>query len=261
MKTNKPVTHFVDKYLLAPTNPLSVTLIGAGGTGSKVLTELGRINYSLNQLGHPGLFVKVYDDDIITSANCGRQNFARSEIGLPKAAALINRINRFYGTNWKAFQQKIATTNQINFGNIIISCVDTSKARFDLASMLSKSKKSNHRDRPIYWLDFGNSRFTGQVILATVSKIEQPKSSKFKTVSNLPFITEEYKTLLIQADDLNEPSCSLEEALNKQDLFINSSLASLGGSLLWSLFREGMTSYRGFFINLKTFSTNPIPIS
>lgn len=260
MKTSKPATHFIDKYLLAPTNPLSVTLIGVGGTGSKVLTELGRINYSLNELGHPGLFVKVYDDDIITAANCGRQNFAQSEVGLPKAVALINRINRFYGTNWKAFQQKIADPNHINWGNIIISCVDTAKARFDIASMLSKCKKMNHRDRSMYWMDFGNSRFTGQVILATVSKIEQPKSRKFKTIGNLPFITEEYKTLLIQADDLNEPSCSLAEALNKQDLFINSSLASIGGSLLWSLFREGMTSYRGFFLNLKTLSTNPIPI-
>ena len=260
MKTNKHYVHFTDKYLLAPTNPVSVTLIGAGGTGSKVLTELGRINYSLNELGHPGLFVKVYDDDIITSSNRGRQNFAQSEVGLPKAVALINRINRFYGTNWKAFQHKVSANDHNNWGNIVITCVDTVKARFEIAAMLSKCKNYNHRDRSLYWMDFGNNRFTGQVVLASVSKIEQPKSRKFKTVCNLPFITDEYRELLNEADDRNEPSCSLAEALNRQDLFINSSLASIGGSLLWSLFREGMTSYRGFFLNLKTFSTNPIPI-
>ncbi|MBU7571458.1 MAG: hypothetical protein KAF41_12550, partial [Flavobacterium sp.] len=58
----------------------------------------------------------------------------------------------------------------------------------------------------------------------------------------------------------NTPSCSLAEALEKQDLYINGSLAQMGCSLLWSLFRTGMTSYRGFFINLKNFKSQPIPI-
>ncbi len=96
MKPEKPKVHFTDKYLLQPTNPVMVNLIGAGGTGSQLLTALGRINLSLNALQHPGIFVRVFDDDIITAANKGRQLFADSEIGLPKAAALINRVNRFF---------------------------------------------------------------------------------------------------------------------------------------------------------------------
>jgi hypothetical protein len=36
-------------------------------------------------------------------------------------------------------------------------------------------------------------------------------------------------------DDSNEPSCSLAEALEKQDLFINSTLANMAASLLWNL--------------------------
>jgi hypothetical protein len=56
------------------------------------------------------------------------------------------------------------------------------------------------------------------------------------------------------------PSCSLAEALQKQDLFINSTLAQLGCGLLWKLFRESMIEYQGVFLNLDTFKTNHIKI-
>jgi hypothetical protein len=53
----------------------------------------------------------------------------------------------------------------------------------------------------------------------------------------------------------------LAEALEKQDLFINSTLANLGASLLWQMFREGMLYNRGFFVNLKDFRTQPLKVA
>ncbi len=97
-------------------------------------------------------------------------------------------------------------------------------------------------------------------LLATIGKIEQPKSKKYNAISTLPLPTEEFKELFEQTNDDAAPSCSLAEALTKQDLFINSSLANLGASLLWNLFREGMIQYRGFFMNLKNFRTQPLSI-
>jgi PRTRC genetic system ThiF family protein len=263
MKQAKPSIHFVDKYLINPTNPLIVNLIGAGGTGSQVLTALGRINHSLIALGHAGLYVCVFDDDKVTTANLGRQLFAEAELGLHKSVALINRINRFFGTNWKAIQKKYTshTTNNLQ-ANITLSCVDSVTARFDIANALKNCDiKAEEMSRPIYWMDFGNSRYTGQVILSTVREIKQPASKKYTTVNYLPFITDEFKSLLQSTDETDTPSCSLAEALEKQDLFINSSLANLGGSLLWSLFREGMIENRGFFVNLKDFRTQPLKIT
>ena len=61
--------HYIDNYLVNPQHPVTVNLIGAGGTGSQVLTCLARLDTALRGLGHPGLFVTLYDPDIVTEAN------------------------------------------------------------------------------------------------------------------------------------------------------------------------------------------------
>ena len=86
-------------------------------------------------------------------------------------------------------------------------------------------------------------------MLSTIGEIKQPNSEKYETVASLPFVTEEFGDLLKQSEEQDDtPSCSLAEALQKQDLFINGSLAQMGCSLLWDLFRYGMTDYRDFSI-------------
>ena len=264
----KAKVHFTDNALMNPTNPVTVNLIGAGGTGSQVLTALARMNHALTELNHAGLFVRLWDDDVITEANLGRQLFAESELELYKSVALINRVNRFFGTNWKAETQKfekhgLGKLKSNMKSEIYISCVDSVKSRFDISEILNELKmdKSHYRNQCKYWIDFGNSQFTGQVLLSTIGNIKQPNSEKYETVDNLPFITDEFGELLkiSEAED-NTPSCSLAEALEKQDLFINSSLAQMGSSLLWSLFRNGLTENRGFFLNLKNFQSQAIKL-
>lgn len=268
MNIEKTKVHFTDSYLINPTNPLEVNLIGAGGTGSKVLTALIEMNHTLIALGHAGLSVRLWDDDIVTESNLGRQRFAECEKGLYKSVALINRANRWSGTNWKAetikFEKDCLDRLPKNTqANIYISCVDSATARFTIAELLNELKDGRaERNQPKYWMDFGNSKQTGQVLLATVGSIKQPQSEKYETVANLPFITEEYGELLRNSEAVdNTPSCSLAEALTKQDLYINSSLAQIGSSLMWSLFRNGMTENRGFFLNLKDFRCHPIKVA
>ncbi len=263
----KTKVHFTDNELLNPTNPISVNLIGAGGTGSKVLTALMEMNHSLIELGHAGLHVRLWDDDVITNANLSRQRFAGSETGLYKSVALINRANRWTGSNWKAETRKF---EKDDFGRlpknakatITITCVDNVKSRFGVADILKeKSDYRNYSNEPKYWMDFGNNKYTGQVLLSTVGAIRQPKSEKYETVCNLPFVTEEFGELLKQSEEEDDtPSCSLAEALRKQDLFINSTLAQMGCSLLWGLFCDGLTENRGFFLNLKNFHSQPIKV-
>lgn len=265
---NRTAIHIVNKELLQPYNPVTVNVIGAGGTGSQMLTALARINQALVALNHPGLMVRVFDDDTVSRANLARQLFTTAELGLPKAVALINRINRFFGTNWKAVTEKYdkqySYSGENGWATITIGCVDSVQARRDIAHTLKTihTKLKSYRSQPLYYMDFGNSRDTGQVILSTIGKISQPASKQYRTIDSLPMVTDEFGELLQASETTdNTPSCSLAEALTKQDLFINSALANVGASLLWQLFREGMLFHRGFFLNLKDFRTQPLKVA
>src|SRR5476651_1545390 len=160
---NKIAVHIVNKEILQPYNPVTINLIGAGGTGGQVLTALARMNQALIALNHPGLMVRVFDDDTVNRANLGRQLFTTAELGLHKSVALINRVNRFFGTNWKAVPEKYdkqySGSSESTWATITIGCVDTVQARQDIAQIL---KTLNHamrqnRSQPLYYMDFGNS--------------------------------------------------------------------------------------------------------
>lgn len=110
----------------------------------------------------------------------------------------------------------------------------------------------------MYWVDFGNSVDSGQVVLGTPHCIEQPKGKR-GCVDLLRDITE-----MVDLTKVNEknsgPSCSLAEALRKQDLFVNSTLANIGMALMWKMFTKGVLDIQGAFMNLETMKVNPIKI-
>ena len=183
--------HYIDNYLLNPQHPVTVNLIGAGGTGSQVLTCLARLDVTLRALGHPGLFVTLYDPDIVTDANIGRQLFGSSDLGLNKAQCLITRVNNFFGNDWKAvpdiFPTVLKDARRDDMANITVTCTDNIKSRLDLWNVLKAVPASNYRDyeTPLYWMDFGNTQSMGQVVLGTIpKKIKQPASELYKTVDS-----------------------------------------------------------------------------
>lgn len=256
--------HYIHNYLLNPQHPVTVNLIGVGGTGSQVLTNLARLDVTLRALNHPGLFVTVYDPDIVTEANIGRQLFGWSDIGLNKAQCLVTRINNFFGNDWAAIPDLYPVcpkdARRDNMANITITCTDNVKSRMDLWKVLKAVPESDYTNHgtPIYWLDFGNSQSSGQVVMGTVPrKIKQPESHLYETVSSLKVVTRLVRYSKVKDND-SGPSCSLAEALEKQDLFINSTLAQLGCNLLWKMFRHGMIEYHGLYLNLSTMKVNPI---
>lgn len=255
--------HFTAAYLLNPSHPVTIYVIGAGGTGSQVLTCLARLDVTLKALGHPGLHVIVYDPDKVTEANLGRQLFSPSDLGINKAVCLATRINHFFGNCWEAIPAvyPVSGIEPNNVANIIITCTDNIASRLNLWEALTKFRSNNNYadfKTPFYWLDFGNSQSSGQVLLGTImEKIQQPKSKQFKTKASLKVITE-YTDFSTIKDEDSGPSCSLMEALEKQDLFINSILAQLGCNILWKLFRDGLIDYQGAYLNLDTMRVNPI---
>jgi PRTRC genetic system ThiF family protein len=251
--------HYTDSYLLNPTHQVTVNLIGCGGTGTQVLTGLARLSHALEALGHPGLMVRVFDPDVVTDANVGRQLFSPADVGGCKATISVSRINRYFGYEWQAFQKEFVQCgiSEGGLANITISCIDTAKGRVKLAKALTKPNRSLEPYMwQMYWMDFGNLQKTGQVVLGTIGDIKQPMSG----AKSLPNVLK----LLPQIKKIKErdqgPSCSLAQALNKQDLFINSTLANFGLNLLWKLFREGRIKHQGCYLNLDSLSVNPIKI-
>jgi len=247
--------HNTEPYLLNPTHKISVNLIGLGGTGSQVLTGLYRLNEALLGIGHPGIHVCAWDADIVTEANIGRQLFSPADIGFNKAVVLITRLNTFAGYCWEAKPVMFNKANaEAYHANITISCVDTVAARRTInKSFWRNLKQKNEPDQiEYYWLDFGNMHKTGQCVLGTIN-CKEP-------INRLPTIFDLIPDLKKQKDKNNEPSCSLAQALGKQDLYINSTLAQFGLNLIWKLFREGGLKYHGVYLNLDSMSVNPIKV-
>lgn len=249
--------HFTDPYLLDPQHPVTVIVAGCGGTGSQVLTCLARMDTTLRAIEHPGLYVMAYDPDMVTMANTGRQLFSETDLGLNKAACLVTRINRFFGTGWDSIPEPYDSRH----ANIIITCTDNIASRLDVEKAMREERRywGHPYERDIYWLDFGNGRTTGQVILGSLP-VKQPDSKIYRTAGKLSFVTELFDYTAIRETD-SGPSCSLAAAINKQDLFINSTLAQLGCNILWKLFREGSIENQGFFLNLDHMKVNPIKIA
>lgn len=238
--------HIAPSYFLNPSHKISVCVIGVGGTGSQVLTCLARMNATLIALGHPGLHVTCIDPDIVSEANLGRQLFSKPDVGRFKTDVLIERVNRFFNLNWESRPCKVQEYRKLYF-NIVISCVDSIKARKMIKDrfVIHKAQRSDFT-RSYYWMDFGNGNNSGQVILSDGKKLKDI------------FIL--FPDFINQKTQADTPSCSVAEAIHKQDLFTNGTLAMLGCDLLWKLLHDGIIESQGLFMNLETLTVKPIKI-
>lgn len=263
----KEKIHFLPEYITSGLHPVTINVIGCGGTGSHLLAQLARIHISLVGLNKPGLSVACYDPDIVTESNLGRQLFAPSDIGINKAQVLINRINRTFGLDWISYpyhfnKSVYKHTNHLS-SNIIISCVDSASSRLQIHDVIQElfSKNEDSPKRSYYWLDLGNTKDTAQCIIGTTSSFKQPKSRVYHTVKNLPTLMDRYPYLTVfEKEQYQGPSCSVAESLSKQELFINSILAQYSANILWNMLKDGYTTICGAFINMKTYSISPLTL-
>ncbi|WP_176211919.1 ThiF family adenylyltransferase, partial [Acidithiobacillus thiooxidans] len=116
----------------------TIVVIGAGGTGSQLLTGLSRMVVALQSLNMAAPEVIVCDPDTVSRANVGRQLFSPSDIGQSKAHTLVNRINQYFGLNWQSYHGKF--TPKIAKSRVIyISCVDSRSARQEIYEAIKES--------------------------------------------------------------------------------------------------------------------------
>jgi PRTRC genetic system ThiF family protein len=229
----------IHNYLINPGHPLTVAVIGAGGTGSFVMGDLVALDHYLKASGRPGLQVTLYDDDVVTEANIGRQNFSSSDIGEYKSIALVEKYNRYAGLNWDAFTDKVDEETELCY-NIVISCVDTIEARKKIIKNFNLVHKIGDLHKKFLLIDCGNGYDFGQVIVTRFN-------GKDKTfIDHFPKIKENKQT----------HSCSVLESLGKQNLFINKFIANLAVNWLYEGIRNTQQTNLGYFFNFN----NLIPI-
>lgn len=242
--------HNIDPRLL--TRAIKVVLVGAGGTGSHVLRRLATLHLAMVELGHPaGLDVLVIDPDTVSKTNVGRQNFWPSDVGQPKAEILVNRCNMLMGTKWEAEKSKVTDKTQFSRPDIVIGCVDNRMGRAAILNALTRSVYQS-----AYWLDIGNRESDGQLILGEVF------SARCKRENRLPHVADLFPDIIDGSlDDQDDaPSCSMAEALSKQSLFINDTMANMACNLLNEIFRYGKITIHGQFVNIKSGRITPLAI-
>lgn len=230
--------------------PLNVVLVGVGGNGSEVLDSLARMHFGLRALEHPGLAVTTYDADDVSLANIGRQRFAPGDVGTNKAIAITNRFNLFFGLNWEAepyfFEADMLRALD---ADLLITCVDKAKCRADIGEAAKHGRLNRHSRQRTLWLDVGNDRIDGQAILGDL----------FPRDKELPNVFDLYSELATAKEDTSTPSCSLAEAIQFQDLFVNK-FAALGVGMIWTLLTKGELDHHGYFFNSSKCTMNPIMI-
>jgi PRTRC genetic system ThiF family protein len=241
--------HLLPRFL---SKRVEVVLVGCGGTGSTMATGLVHLHQSMLAFGHPyGLHVTLVDGDRISRANCVRQPFSESEIGLYKADVLANRINLFWGLAWESdirfLDQRWHSPHQ---ADIIISCVDTRKAR-KLITETSAYRMAH------YWLDLGNNSETGQFVLGQPDTYT-PREGEIR----LPNVADLFPEIIDPRRDAKDklPSCSALEALESQSPFVNQTLAYQALAMLARFFRHGKLTYHGAFANLATGRVSSLPV-
>lgn len=235
---------------------VKILVIGAGGTGSAIVMGLPYLDQAMRVWGHRyGLAVALMDADQVSETNCVRQPFSVSDIGQNKATVLINRLNLFWGTSWLAVPEHL---HEHSFDreydrcpDLVIGCVDTRVARRAIEASFSRSL-----NRVSYWLDLGNNAASGQYVLGQPLNRRNPrKAVRLRTASELyPEIVDEK----LGEDPL--PSCSAAEALDRQEPFINQTLAASALAMLAQLFRYGKLMYHGAFFNAKSGQMCALPV-
>ncbi len=252
--------HTIHNQLL--TRKVKIHLVGVGGNGSQVLSGLARLHLSMLALDHPGgLDVTAFDSDTVSESNVGRQLFSPADVGINKAVVLVHRLNAYYGLNWKAaptLYDKDGVREHCGYYNqpdIVITCVDSAKARREIHTLLDGMGRGS-----IYWLDMGNEATTGQVVFGET----RPSGARKKRAlddTRLPVVTELFPELLNKnIPESDTPTCSLAEALDRQELFVCQTVATCALQMLWTLFRYGGLDFSAQFINLKSGVTSPLPI-
>lgn len=212
-----------------------VLLVGVGGNGSKLLVSLARLHLLLKSLGGEGFHLTALDPDEVSEANLVRQAFLPQDLGRNKAEILITRLNLAYGLTWE-FRPRAVEARDLTDADLIITAVDSKRAR--------RSVYDTVKRRWVWWVDLGNGDRYGQVVAGNGTE-------------DWPYPPDLLPELVSGEDEDPGPSCSMLEAVLRQDLLVNDLAAVWAAEMTASIIRRGVPRYNAVFYDLDRGTTRP----
>ncbi|HEV8159350.1 MAG TPA: ThiF family adenylyltransferase [Pyrinomonadaceae bacterium] len=242
---------FLNAKLVLPVDYKSIEfwLVGAGGTGSFMAMNLARLAFELKTLGKCANIV-IVDPDSVETGNIPRSNFCFAEVGFNKAETLAGRVNRAWGIEVgfvkEGFRPALlqsknddwtVQSSNSNKLTILVGCVDNHLARQQIHETLKfYGERSYDSSSPrVWWIDGGNGRDTGQVLIGNRLNEKEICESARKSpiISLLPAPSLQHPDLLREGENpvrkrpqSNERvTCAERILLGEQSLNVNQRVA------------------------------------
>ncbi len=235
----------------------TIVLVGCGGTGGFLAEAVCRL-----LIGRKAQFYLV-DMDRVEPHNVARQAFDRSEVSHFKAEVLAQRLSRRFareiGYSVLPYDRELHAQvfdHQRSTLNLIIGSVDNAAARRAIAETLEAPTGGYGYPRAagsIWWLDCGNGRNSGQILLGNVTRPEElrgafvPQSGLCRA---LPAPSLQRPDLL-DASPTPQPrlDCAEAVALGDQGPTINQVVAAIAASFVEKLL-AGICAWMASYFDL-----------
>jgi PRTRC genetic system ThiF family protein len=142
-----------------------VAVVGCGGTGGFVAEGLCRLPAMQNRK------LILIDHDRVEPRNLGRQAFYPGDVGKFKSQALAERLSQSFGREigYSVYPFGQFRSQQLQ---IIIGCVDNAAARQSMNDAIKTYAN--------WWIDSGNGRHSGQVLIGNEGSLHRFDHACFK---------------------------------------------------------------------------------
>ena len=246
-------------------NTLRFIVVGAGGTGSFVVPAIARLIYELKQQQNKSAEMLIVDPDVVENGNIPRSNFCFAEVGRYKAQTLAERVSTAWGIEISFSSEKFDSEKHLKSSNsdyrslaIIVGCVDNHIARREMHRALDEFRSYGDASR-IWWIDGGNGKTSGQVLLGSTTKPLKPE--QYFTGTS---ICRALPSPSLQHPDLLEPerieaksdaSCPERVRLGEQDLNVNQRVAIEIAEMLSALLLARTLKRFAVYFDLESGST------